>query len=87
MQPFIFSAPSDPREARKQALIAQITGHGAPAPQSTAQGVVQGLGSIVDGFALRNLNRGPFPDAPGGAQPGFFQGLANFFRRDTGGLY
>lgn len=80
-------ALGDPHEARKQAIIAQIMGTGQAAPTSVGQGAIQAASSIAGGFALRNHNRGPFPDAPGGAQPRLAQGLMNFFGRSNGGLY
>lgn len=79
------------RDQRKRALMAQILGPQMqapqPAPQNTAQGVVQGLGSIADGFAQRYAAKGPFPDAPGGAKPSFLQGLSNVFGLNKVGLY
>lgn len=87
MQNSIFNAPTRDRDMRKQAIIQQITGQGAPNPTSAGQGAMQGLNSVLGGFALRNHNRGPFPDAPGGARPGFAQGLMNFFGKGGGGLY
>lgn len=87
MQNFIFNGPQNSRDQRKQAIIAQISGQGAPAPTSMGQGALQGLNSIAGGFALRNHNRGPFPDAPGGAKPSMLQGLMNFFGRGGGGLF
>jgi hypothetical protein len=87
MQPFIFNGQSDGKDARKQALIAQIMGQGAPAPQTPGQGAAQGMSAVMNGFALRNQNRGAFPDAPGGAKPSFSQGLMNFFGLGGGGLY
>ncbi len=58
-----------------------------PAPQSTGEGIAQGLGHIVDGFAQRHAARGPFPEMPGGGQPGPLMGLANMFGFSRGGLY
>lgn len=75
------------REATKQAFIRQITGQGQGAPQNYGQGMAQGINSIAGGLALRNHNRGPFPEAPGGAKPGLAQGLMNFFGKGSGGLY
>jgi hypothetical protein len=87
MQPFIFNGQSNDKDARKQALIAQIMGQGAPAPQTAGQGAAQGLNSVMGGFALRNQKQGAFPVAPGGAKPSFSQGLMNFFGLGGGGLY
>ena len=87
MQNFIFNGQTNDRDLRKQAIIQQITGQGAPAPGGPAQGAVQGLNSLMGGFALRNHNRGQFPDAPGGGQPNCMQGLMNFFGGSRGGLY
>lgn len=84
MPSFFFNNPSS-RDLQKQAIIQQITGQGTP--QSYGRGVAQGINSIAGGFALRNHNRGPFPDAPGGAKPGFAQGLMNFFGAGGGGLF
>lgn len=77
--------PTD-RDLRKQALMQQIMGQGAPSPTSPGQGMMQGLNSIAGGLGMRAHNRGPFPDAPGGAKPNFMQGLMNFFGKG-GGLY
>lgn len=87
MQPFIFNAPQSKNDPRRQAIIAQIMGQGQAVPQTVGQGIGQGVNSLMGGFALRNHNRGPFPDAPGGAQPNMMQGLMNFFGRGGGGLY
>lgn len=75
------------QQQQKQAIMAQIMGQDAPAPNSVGQGAMQGLNSVMHGFALRNHNRGPFPDAPGGMKPGFAQGLMNFFGRGGGELF
>lgn len=64
-----------------------IYGSRQPAPRSAAEGVVQGLGHIVDGFAERHANLGPFPEMPGGGQPSPLMGLANIFGFSRGGLY
>lgn len=64
-----------------------ILGAAQPAPRSTSEGVAQGLGHIVDGFAQRHAARGPFPEMPGGGQPGPLMGLANIFGFSRGGLY
>lgn len=87
MNPFIFNAPADGKDARKQAIIAQIMGQGAPAPQSPGQGAAQGLNSIMGGLALRKQNQGAFPTVPGGTAPSFGQGLMNLFGLTHGGLY
>lgn len=86
MNPFIFNAPSNDQDRRKQAIIAQITGQGQPAPMNAGQGAVQGANSLLGGFQMRQHNRGPFPDMPGGGAPNPMQGLMNFFGRG-GGLY
>lgn len=89
MQSFINFAPGSKEydaQQRKQALMAQIMGQGAPAPQSAGQGAAQGLNSVMGGFALRNQKQGAFPAAPGGAKPNFMQGLMNFFG-GSGGLF
>jgi hypothetical protein len=90
MNPFIFNAPngkSGSQDQRKQALIAQIMGQGAPNPTTTTQGAMNGLNSIMGGFALRNQNEGAFPAAPSGGKPSFGQGLMNFFGAGGGGIY
>lgn len=87
MQPFIFNAPQNGRDQRKQAIIQQIMGQGAPQPTNIGQGIGRGVNSLMGGLALRNHNRGPFPDAPGGAKPNPLQGLMNFFGKGGGGLY
>jgi hypothetical protein len=87
MQNFIFNSPHGAHDQRKQAIIAMMTGQGAPSPTTMGQGAMQGASSIAGGLALRNHNRGPFPDAPGEARPSFMQGLMNFFGRGGGGLY
>lgn len=86
MQPFIFNATGNEKDQRKQAIIAQIMGQGAPNPTSAGQGMAQGLSSVIGGLAMRNHNRGAFPAAPGGAKPSFQQGLMNFFGMGGGGL-
>jgi hypothetical protein len=90
MQPFIFNGPTNGaangRDQRKQAIIQQIMGQGAPAPQNVGQGVGQGLNSLMGGFALQKHNQGAFPTAPGGKKPGFMSGLMNMFG-NNGGLY
>lgn len=70
------------QDARKQALIQQIMGQGAP--QSTGQGAMQGLQSMLGGLQLRQHNKGPFPQAPGGATPSFATGLMNMFGKGGG---
>lgn len=87
MQPFIFNSQQNPRDQRKQAIISQIMGQGAPQPMNAGQGAMNGLNSVMGGFALRNHKQGAFPTAPGGGQPGIMQGLMNFFGRGGGGLY
>lgn len=82
-----YNDPNVARDMRKQAIIQQITGEGAPAPTSVGQGAVQAANSILNGFALRQHNRGPFPDMPGGGKPRFLAGLANMFGGGRGGLY
>lgn len=74
-------------DMRRQMLIRMITQQGAPNPTNQTQGLMNGLNSVMGGLALRNHNRGPFPDAPGGAKPNFMQGLMNFFGKGGGGLY
>lgn len=87
MQGFIFNGNHDGRDLRKQMLMRQIMGQGAPNPTSAGQGMMNGLNSIAGGLAMRNHNRGPFPGAPGGGKPNFMQGLMNFFGKGGGGLY
>lgn len=86
MNGFIFNAPSRNGDTRKQALISQIMGYGAPAPNAPLMGATQGFNSILAGIGLRRQNMGPFPDMPGGGQPNFVQNLRNIFGR-PGGLY
>lgn len=78
---------NNPNDMRRQMLIRQIMGQGAPNPTTRTQGMMNGLNSLMSGFALRAHDRGPFPQAPGGAKPNFLQGLMNFFGRGGGGLY
>lgn len=73
-------------DLRRQMLMRQIMGQGAPQPTNQTQGLMQGLNSIAGGFGMRNHNRGQFPGAPGG-KPNFMQGLMNFFGKGGGGLY
>jgi len=89
MQGFIFNSPqrATDRDRRREAIIQQIMGQGAPAPATATQGAMQGLGSLMAGFALRNHDLGPFPQAPAGGQISPFQGLINFFGGPRGGLY
>lgn len=88
MQSFIFNQPRHTdRDLRKEAIIQQITGHGQPAPTNPTQGAIQGLTSLMGGFALRNHNQGPFPQAPEGGQIKPLQGLMNFFLGPRGGLF
>lgn len=82
----IAGRPMPPASQSREALVQKVAGGGQPAPQTAAQGAIQGATSIVNGLALRQHDRGPFPEMPGGGQPGFFQGLANMFGRG-GGLY
>lgn len=84
MQPFIFNAPTSGKDQRKQALIHQIMGQGAPAPQSMGQGMAQGANSLMAGLALSKEKQGLFPTAPGGQKPNFMTGLMNMFGNNGG---
>lgn len=85
---FIFNSPAGAQDRRKQAIIAQIMGQGAPNPATPAVGAVNGLNSIANGFRLRQMNNAAppagQPGAPlditaGGNQPGLWQGLMGLF--------
>jgi hypothetical protein len=78
--PFSFKAPRYDQHMSKQAIMQQIMGGGTPAPTTSAQGAMRAMNSVLGGVAMRNYNMGPFPDAPGGRQPGFGQDIMNAFR-------
>lgn len=88
MQSFInfpVGSPEYRQQQMKQQIMAGIMGGGQSA--TPAQGMASGFGSIMNGLALRKMNTGAFPDAPGGAKPSFPVGLMNFFGIQKGGLY
>lgn len=82
----IMGRPVQPTNQRREAIMQQVGQPPLRAGATPAEGVVHGIGSIVDGFATRHYNKGPFPDAPGGGKISPFQGLANMFGFG-GGLY
>jgi hypothetical protein len=84
MQPFSFNAPINGKDQRKQAIIQQIMGNGAPAPSNMGQGMAHGANSLMAGLALRKHNQGAFPAAPGGGKANFLTGLMNMFGNNGG---
>lgn len=83
----IMGRPTPPQNARREAIMQRVAQTGAPTPQTVGDGVGQALSSLGAGLELRQHNRGPFPEMPGGGRPGVFRGLANMFNISTGGLY